>query len=261
MHWILQNNIFSETGWDALVATLERFQLSHSVHKVVPFVGELIPAPLLEHRNVICFGSYSMRHVASRNGWSPGVFDLFDQDFRVQLAHWGQHLLNAGSQLCAFKDARFTEELMFVRPTTDSKCFAGKVFTREEFLPWQEAVCALKLEDGSNLTPETEVQLAQPIVIHAEYRYWVVKGKIVTRSEYKRGSRVASRTLIDERVDQYVAERVREWQPHEAFVIDVCDTEAGLKIVKLNTLNASGFYAADVQQLVMCLEDTFTGSD
>lgn len=258
MHWILQNNIFFETGWDTLVSTLERFGISHSVHKVVPFVGELIPAPELKDQKVICFGSYSMRHVAKREGWTPGVFDLFEQDFGKQLAHWGTQLLNAGSEVSAFKDARFTADELFVRPTTDSKCFAGRVFSRDEFSEWQKTVCALGLSDGSSLTPETEVQLARPIVIHAEYRYWIVKGAIVTRSLYKRGSRVFSSSEVDQRIDEYVLERIGEWQPHDAFVIDVCDTEEGMRIVELNTLNAAGFYAADVQKLVLALEEAFT---
>ncbi len=258
MHWILQNNIFSETGWDTLVSTLERFQLSHSVHKVVPFVGELIPAPAPASSNVICFGSYSMRHVAKRNGWTPGVFDLFEQDFAVQLSHWGEHMLNAGSVVSAFKDATFTTEEMFVRPTNDSKYFAGRVFSREEFTQWQRVVCALGVDAGSTLTPETQVQVARPLQLHAEYRYWIVKGSIVTRSLYKRGSRVFSSSEVDDRVDAYVAERVREWAPHEAFVIDVCDTADGLRIVELNTINASGFYAGDVQKLVLALEEKFS---
>lgn len=65
---------------------------------------------------------------------------------------------------------------------------------------------------------------------------------------------------VDERVDAFVRERVREWTPHEAFVIDVCDTEAGLRIVELNTMNAAGFYAADVQKLVLVLEERFTSA-
>lgn len=40
-------------------------------------------------------------------------------------------------------------------------------------------------------------------------------------------------------------------------MIDVCDTEEGMKIVELNTLNAAGFYAADVQKLVLALEEAF----
>jgi len=57
------NNLFAEPGWEALLSTLERFAFSHFVHRVVPFVGELMPELSLPHRNVICFG------------WSPGVFD------------------------------------------------------------------------------------------------------------------------------------------------------------------------------------------
>jgi hypothetical protein len=107
MHWILQNNIFSETGWDTLLATLERFGIEHSTHKVVPFVGELEPAPKLGHRNVICFGSYSMRHVARRENWTPGVFDLFEQDFQQQLLRWLALDDHPSVVKAAPKDARF----------------------------------------------------------------------------------------------------------------------------------------------------------
>ena len=257
MHWVLQNDIFLETGWSAMVAALERFGISHSVHQVVPFSGELVPAASFGHRKAICFGSYSMRHVARREGWSPGVFDLYEQDFTRQREHWGAHLLNASSVVTTFQDARFDRDTMFVRPTTDSKCFAGGLFSREAFTTWQRAVCALRVEDGSTMTPETEIQLAQPVELHAEYRYWIVKGQVITRSLYKRGNRVFSSAEVEPRVDRYVAERVNEWQPHDAFVIDVCDTDAGLKVVEINTLNAAGFYAADVQKLVLTLEETF----
>jgi hypothetical protein len=258
MHWVLQNNLFEEAGWQALVNALERLELSHSVHKVVPFVGELIPPVTVTHDNVICIGSYSMRHVAKRHGWSPGVFDLIDRDFSAQLARWGDHLLNAGSVVTRFADVRFTEAAAFVRPTTDSKSFAGKVFERAEFEAWQRAIAQLGPTDGSTLTVDTEVQMAQTAVIFAEYRFWVVKGQLVTRSLYKRGRRAFASSDVDVAVEAYARARVAEWQPHEAFVIDVCETDRGMKIVELNTLNAAGFYAADMQKLVVALETAFS---
>jgi ATP-grasp domain, R2K clade family 3 len=258
MHWILQNNIFSETGWDTLLATLERFQLPWSEHKIVPFVGDLLPEPAINHKNVICIGAYSMRHIARRHGWQPGVFDLYAQDFEQQLIHWGQHMLNANSIVCRFEDAVFTDEHMFVRPTNDSKYFAGRIFSRDEFVPWQKAVCSLGLEDGTSLTPQTMIQLAKPITIYAEYRFWVVKGKIITSSLYKRGDRVIYSSQVDAIFANYVNERLAEWLPLETFVIDVCDTENGIKIVEINTLNASGFYAADVQSLVLALDEAYS---
>lgn len=38
------------------------------------------------------------------------------------------------------------------------------------------------------------------------------------------------------------------------FVIDVCDTPDGLRIVEINTINCAGFYAGDIQRLVAALE-------
>lgn len=128
-------------------------------------MGDLIPKPELTHQNVICIGSYSMRHTAKACNWYPGVLDLFEQDFEQQFVRWGEHMLNAGATVCRFKDEVFIN---------------------------------------------------------------------------------------------YVQDRINEWMPNETFVIHVCNTEKGIKIVEINTLNASGFYAADVQKLVMPLNDAYS---
>lgn len=257
MHWVLQNDVFHEVGWAALRDALERLGLPYSVHKVVPFVGELVPKAEPREARVICMGSYSMRHVAQREGWLPGVFDLEPFDFPEQLRHWGLHMLNADSRVVRFGDAAFTADEHFVRPVSDSKVFAGKVMTREEFEPWQHSVCALKEDDGSTMSADTLVQLATPRVIHAEYRCWVVKGEVATASLYKRGQRVFSSADVPDAALAYARARVAEWQPLEAFVLDVCETSDGPKVVEINTLNAAGFYAADVQRLVIALERAF----
>ena len=99
MHWILQEDFLSEPAWQSLLATLQRFDIAYSIHRVQPKIGELLPVPVLSHQNVICIGSYSMRHVAARCAWQPGVFDLFAQDFVQQRAHWGQYMLNFQSSI------------------------------------------------------------------------------------------------------------------------------------------------------------------
>lgn len=258
MHWILQENIFKEEAYDKFVAALARYDMRYSVHKVVPFVGELVPEPVLHDNNVICMGSYSMRHYAKKKGWVPGVFDLEPFNFKIQLEHWGDHMLNADSLVCRFEDASFTDELMFVRPIEDSKVFAGAVFTKDEFETWQKKVVVLEEDYGTSLTKDTLIQLSEPKVIHAEYRFWVVKGEIVTASLYKRGDLVIYSKHVDERFYDFVHERIAEWQPAAAFVIDVCETENGLKVVEIGTLNSCGFYAADLQRLVLALHDGFS---
>ena len=258
MHWILQHGFLPEHAWNALVAALDRFGIAYSVHAVMPRVGELTPAPVLQNNNVICIGSYSMRHVAARCGWTPGVFDLHAQGFEQQRAHWGKHMLNFHSVVATVEAAAFTGERMFVRPTTDSKQFSGRVFTAQEFAAWRDSICHPSAHHETSLAPSTEIQLSKPATIHAEYRFWVVKGELITQSIYKRGSQVIYASDVDERVSRFVKERIEEWSPHETFVIDACDSAEGMRIVEINTLNSSGLYAADVQRLVLALEAAYT---
>lgn len=263
MHWILQSNFCDEPKWRDMIATLDKFAIPYTIHKVVPFVGELVPPATPSQSNVICFGSYSMRRAAAANKWSPGVFDLESQDFAVQHQHWGDRMLNANSVVLPFSEIKFPtgKDVMFLRPTKDSKVFSGGIFGREEFELWQHKVVDLKEDYGDSLSESTMVQMNEPIKILAEYRYWIVKGQIVTKSQYKIGPRIVYGDVVDPEIDEYVQQCIDIWQPHDAFVIDVCriDTDAGveMRIVEINTLNAAGFYAADTQQLVFALEDAF----
>lgn len=274
MHWILQDNLFNEQAYQTLLDTLVRFNIPHSIHKVIPFIGELTPEPEFDTNNIICMGSYSLRHCAKKNGWYPGVFDLEPFDFQVQLEHWGEHMLNYDSVVSKFKDAKFIEDEMFVRPIEDSKVFAGKVMNKDDFEKWQHSVVEMKEDYGQGENfGDTLIQVSPIKEIYAEYRFWIVKQKIVTASRYKIGNKVLYSSDIDQRIYNYVTKILRiknrifdpilsvhnnGWEPHEAFVLDVCETSEGMKVVEINTLNAAGFYAANITDLVMSLENTFS---
>jgi hypothetical protein len=274
MHWVLQENLFKETEWENLVGTLERFNIPYSVHKVIPFIGELMPpfhskCPIDNYKNVICFGSYSMRQAAQANEWTPGVYDLEPFNFEIQMEHWGDLMLNADSKVVPFKDVEF-DDIAFVRPIEDSKVFAGGIFDWKEFKTWQHNVCDLEEDYGNSLSKNTLVQVCNPKKIYSEYRFWIVNQQIVTASLYKRGGKVIYSSDVDSRfygfVNMVLKTKNREtdittsmvntgWRPHDAFVIDVCETPDGIKIVEINTINAAGFYAANVQDIVIALEE------
>ncbi len=289
MHWILQNNIFNESAYDTLVETLRRFDIPFSEYKVVPLAGIIVPLdfdtriavddsytdPALAALQgpVICMGSYSMRHSAKKYGWTPGVFDLMEVgSFDQCMKHWAQFMLNGDSVVVPFKDAGWPSgEERFIRPTNDSKYFPGKLMEGDNFAHWQKQVCELGADDGSLLSGDTEIQVARPKKIFAEYRCWVVDDEIVTISMYKLGQRVIYENFDGGRgrlVKQF-AERVLRakdnkeamillptlygWKPARAFCLDVCETEDGWKVVEIGSINACGFYAANMTSLVMAL--------
>lgn len=261
MHWIVQEDfLLGKPGWADLIDTLIRFDVEHTFHRVTPRSGELVPGPSVHHANVFCYGSYSMRHVAPRFQWKPGIFDLYQQDFEQQRAHWGKEMLNHHAVVCDLASATCGGDTVFVRPVADTKSFTGKLFEQREFEDWKRRACDLgnALPDSPSLKADTLVQVCDPVEIHAEYRCWIVKGKVVTCSVYRRGGLAFFSDEVDERVVAYAQDRVAEWQPHEAFVLDVCDTPAGMRVVEINTINCSALYAANVQRLVEALEGAFS---
>lgn len=263
MHWILQSNLYHEEGMVELLATLERYSIPHSQHKVVPFVGELEP-DIDVSGSVICFGSYAMRHIAKKKGWSPGVFDLEGVDFDVQYNHWGTLMLNADARVMRFADVSLpVGECRFIRPVEDLKTFAGALFDAEEFQAWQHKVVNLKEDDGSTLTADTKVLVAYPKQIQREFRFWVVNGRVVTGCQYKAGSRVLYDTLVETGAE-WLASWIADtsgfalnggWQPAKAYVLDIARIGYDYKIVEINTINAAGLYKANVPKLVEALEN------
>lgn len=261
MHWILQPNFFNEAAYDTLIETLARFSIPYTVAKYA--YGAFEHEPQLTSKNVMCMGTYSMRAAARDRGWFPGVFDLEPYDFPAQLAHWGDHMLNADAEIVPFGKAKFLS-WAFVRPLQDSKVFDGKLYRQEEFMEWQARVNAGERRNGSSLTPDVLVQVCLPKTIHAEYRFWIVKGEIITASMYRRSKQVYYSSDVDSCYYDFVRERIKEWMPLETFVIDVCSVPSSnegfhdIKIVEINTLNSAGYYAGDVQKLVMALHEGYS---
>jgi hypothetical protein len=261
MHWVIQSNLFNEDGVNRLIETLERGVIPYDLVKIIPFVGEM------EHDlditgNVICIGSYSMRHLAKKKGWVPGVFDLEPFTYDVCIEKWPGHMLNQDAVVVMFYDVMqflhsdFNDEPVFIRPIADSKAFAGGIMDHAELSEfWQNMHNLLGNEDPSGMTFATRVMMSKPKTILREYRNWVVDGKVVTSSLYKNGNRVLYSDLVDQRIIDYAQARADEWQPLRAFVLDVALLpENQLKIVEINTLNSSGLYAANTNKLVEAIE-------
>lgn len=258
MHYVIQENLYAEQGLTDFVHTLDRLSLPHSIHKVVPFVGELIP-DIDPPNPVIVIGAYGMRKIAAKKGWIPGAFCNSNLDYEVCVANWGDHMLNANAVFCRFDEVPERKDCFFMRPAEDSKTFAGAIFEWDEYVDWRRRVVDLGEDTGLTLTAATRVMVSKPCFIEREYRLWVVDGKVVTSSVYKVGGFVLYDSLVEPRIIEYGEHVVRQWQPDRAFVLDICMVDTGrvmaeLKIVEVNCLNAAGLYAANVGRLIEALE-------
>lgn len=254
MQWILQE--FEDTA--KLAEVLDRNHLHYSLHKVVPFVGELDPVPQIKDPNeIIMFGSYSMRHYARKHGLAPGVFEL--RPFLHEHA-WQPYLLNGLDSKVI--EARYLGGLepdrdYFIRPVDDSKSISGAVMTGSEIEYMIRAVNSLKPEEyvGGSLTPDTLLMVCEPVNIQKEWRVWVVADRVVTYSLYRMGRKIFYSNEIDDDALEFAKDMVHG-NPNYAlgYVLDVCRTADGLHILETNCMNAAGFYAADLNKLVDAIE-------
>lgn len=252
MHWVVQENLILSREIEELVRVLERMSLPYSLHKVVPFSGEIIP-DINPPNPVVAFGAYSMLKVARRYGWVPGVWTSENFDFEIWRKHWQDHCLNADALIYPFAHIP-TLQQFFMRPCMDDKSFAGQVFDWPDYEDWRRRVVDLGEDSGSTLHAMTPVLICQPKVILREYRLWVVDKRVATASLYKIGDRVRYDANVEEDIIDFGHQMASLWQPDRAFVLDLAMTEDGIKVIEINSLNAAGLYAANVGRLVEALE-------
>lgn len=263
MHWIIQNNIYSEEGFDVLINALKTLDLPYSIHTCIPFVGELDPEPRPVQDKVIVMGSYTLALEAIKRGWTPGAFITDELDYRKQLTHWGTAMFNHDAVFTTFGKVEPQHNPFFIRPVQDTKSFSGYVTDWPEFQGFQER----EIRHGNKypndvlvgriLSPDTEVMVCPKKKIYAEYRTWIVDQRVVAWSQYKTGTMKHYAENVDERILNFAAEQAKIYSPVRAYVLDIFETPDGLRIGEVNNLNAAGFYKANMGKLIMALEEAF----
>lgn len=250
---------------DALMIGVKQSGIDYTPIKVIPFDYEYVegePYPgYFKTIPVIALGSTTLIKVAQNLGWTPGVWAGDEFEYDQYIAHYGEAMLNSDAEYFAFKDVPRFEGLKFIRPVKDSKAFAGTIIDGTEFEAWQDA----QIEMGVTLFPETPVLVAEPTRIDAEYRFFVVDGKVLTGSMYMYKQRLQPRELeyeydLDMAAMAYAQSQVDRWQPAPAFVIDVAAMDMQAKtfrIIEINGFNAAGFYKADVGKVLAAVNNLF----
>lgn len=104
---------------------------------------------------------------------------------------------------------------------------------------------------------DTMIQVATPKKIYQEVRTWVISGKVVTQSIYRRGSLIVADDVVDQDAIDFAQRMAEVYLLGPAFTMDVCLTDAGWKIVECGSISCAGFYASDVQKILFALEEQY----
>lgn len=256
MFWIIQKNLHKEGAFASLIDSLELQHTQYQMVDIVPFSHEMIPdvvPPAGEP--VFVVGATSMGEITKDKGWLPGYFDE-NLDYRFLAQYYGTELLNHDMLVGPLRDIEVFNGLIFVRPVSDKKQFAGQVMESIEYLKCRDQIIALDGDSSyTTITGDDIVILSTVKKIYAEYRFFVVDGVVVTGSLYKRGNKVYYSNQVDQYVYDYAQKMVDVWAPNRAFALDIFDTEHGLKVGEINSINSAGFYALDMGKFVNAINN------
>ena len=250
--WVIQNNFIDQTQTDIIARAVLEDGGKVASAKVIPFCdtiefwdGEAPPGPM-----VVPYGATKLTKMSRRYNWG-GVFFNDDFDTAVWNTKRDDMLNNDGVIMKVSETAEYLKDTpdiypMFIRPCLDLKAFNGTLTSVGEIKNWMRSV------DSGNFsfTEDTLVSIAEPKHILAEWRWFVVNGKVIDGSIYRlRGQRLT----IHER-DQKVIDEAQtladKWLPNQTCVMDLALTDDGMKCIEFNCFNSSGYYNNDIGKIV-----------
>jgi hypothetical protein len=262
MHYILQADIYEEK-YTHFIELLERFKLPYILVRIFAFSDKIVQADLVPYdfdvddlpdftppEKIIVFGSIKLGRLALEK-WGKGIYWNYNHDYQIYAPHYQDNLLNFDSQVLPFEHSpqEWKYDQMFVRPCLDNKLFNGKRYSRLEY---QDLLEHNKKEVSKN--SHQFVQVASIKNIYEEIRFFVVKGKVITGSRYILNKKFSTWSHYDQEAHDFAQRMVDLYQVSDAFVIDVCLTDEGWKIVEINSFNGAGLYEIDVFKLIDAIE-------
>lgn len=189
-------------------------------------------------------------HPALRQKMKEGIWHskYFDQE-NLKGTPIEKHLLNANAEYMKYSDCKhmmFPQDV-FIKPSGDLKEFSGGILPKETTIKdfVMNNFHDNNIEDA-NVLISTNLQY-----IHAEARFIVVDGKIISGSYYKIKNKLESVKIHESSpIFQYTQKLADIFEPEKVYTIDVAILPGmEIKIVEYNCFNCSGLYAIDTEKV------------
>ena len=253
IRWIIQNNLIHENDLKEVQNACKDMNVEFEEIIVIPFSSE-IPEFKNDDKINIYYGATTLMYNIYHEFNKPvGLF--FDEEtFSIEnyMKHWGQHMLNSDAKVTTFDEFSLEnhddESLWFIRPDADDKSFNGQMKTFKEIKDWFHSFQSF---ENVILTGKTKIVVGEPYNIKKEWRNYIVDGKVVASSLYRKNFRLnKSRHDVPQDMIDFVEARCKEYMPHKIFAIDIALCGDEYYIIECGCLNSVGFYDADISKIV-----------
>jgi hypothetical protein len=247
MKFAIQHNLINNDQLQLVADAIKPYP--HIFVGVIPFSREITSEQPLEGIDYIPYGSTLLVNLAADLGWTGLHFDVSKMNYRNFLANH-PHMLN--DNVMSVSDARNMlsgvdrYSKWFTRPSEDLKQYSGVVMEAGEIVPWFTSMMEAGGGGSYYMPPDAEVVVCSPKEISAEWRWFIVGGKIVSGSMYRAHGQLRKLRELDQAVIDEAQALANIWLPCDCVVMDTALVGDEIKVIEFNTINGSGVYDNDV---------------
>jgi len=257
VRWIVQNNLGTSGDAEEIAEACKNLGIKYTLVHRIPFSTELPNIPTDE--STLFYGSTRFVNLAYESKkWTPCAY--FDP-IKFTASHW----LPAYGEMCLNNDSKFTtlaefcfephnpERLFFVRPDKDLKEFQGGVWSFSDLQRWKTGL--LKTDLGDKQLAHIPILVGEPWGITREWRLFMVEGKIIEASQYRKGHILNVSSCVPHDVHQYAKTAALTFSPHDVFVLDICESANNLYVLEIGCVNSAGFYTCNIHNIVKTITE------
>jgi len=248
MKFLIQHNLMHEESLRKVQHAVQNFP--HEFIGLVPFSREITSNVPLEGVDFIPYGSTLLTTLALDLGWKGLFFDP-DQDYSKAMLHrydmLNDELCLSAADVIRYLSLSSNQELeWFIRPSQDLKHFSGQVMKTREILAWFKDAMSADMSGTYKIDEDLMIILAAPKKIQAEWRWFIVDGKIVDGSMYRAHGQMRQSHEKDPMLVREAQQFADIWLPSPCCVMDLALVDDEMKVIEFNCINSSGFYKHDV---------------
>jgi len=254
MKYAVQHNLMNEDQLHNVADAVKPYP--HLFVGVIPFDREITSDEPLNGLDYIPYGSTLLTNLAAEKKWTGLHFDVTKLNYRNFINNRSDMLndtVMSVQQAVDYLSSWDPKTELFTRPSEDLKQYSGVVMEVGEIIPWFKSMMAAVGGGSYYMAPETEVVLSKPVKIQAEWRWFIVGGKIISGSMYRAHGQLRKLRELDAAVINEAQMLADIWLPMPCVVMDTALVDDTMKVVEFNTINSSGFYDNDIDAVFRAL--------
>jgi hypothetical protein len=259
MKFVIQHNLINAQSLEKIGKATEHLPVVWV--GAIPFSEEIASNEKLEGLEYIPYGSNLLARVAAKRGWKGLHHDLTKMNYRNFVENRVDMLnttvMSAEKAVELLSQDANPYSKYFIRPSLDDKQFSGTVMEPKEIIEWFKSM--MGSGPGSYyMSPETDIVINLPKKIQAEWRWFIVDGKIISGSMYRAHDQMQLKQETDIEVIKEAQALADVWLPCDCVVMDTALVDNKVYVLEFNNINSSGFYKHDIKAVFNALYEYHT---